>query len=180
MGTAARRRSRGNHGGLDVACRDGDGLIGLEECVTLEASPAPVTTLLRALRHPTSYGIVKREKEQRKAGPSAGPPSRACEGFLPATPADGEEAVVPSRPAGDRWLPVRWPWARSLGAAPPQSCTASARTSSVTAKALNRPPELPKKSQRGGVPDCQGAGVAGRTPLPVDQPRTWICLHPTF
>lgn len=44
--------------GLDVACRDGDGLIGLEECVTLEASLAPVTTLLRALRHPTSYGIV--------------------------------------------------------------------------------------------------------------------------
>lgn len=135
---AARWRSRGNHGGLDVACGDGDGPIGLEERATLEASLVPVTTPLRALHHPTSYEVVKR-KSKAKWAPARGPQTRAC--------------------------------------------TASALTSSVTARTLNRPPELPKKSQRGGVPECLGAGqgelsFACRPSENVDLPAHYLLRVP--
>lgn len=132
-----------NHGGLDVACGDGDSLIGLEERVTLGASLVPVTTLLRALHRPIHAKPLKGSKSKDKW---ALPPAR--EGFLPATPADSEEARGPFPPRWGPRLPVRWLRAQSPGAAPPQSSTASARRSSVTARALNRTPELPKVSKR--------------------------------
>lgn len=132
-----------NHGGLDVACGDGDSLIGLEERVTLGASLVPVTTLLRALHRPIHAKPLKGSKSKDKW---ALPPAR--EGFLPATPADSKEARGPFPPRWGPRLPVRWLRAQSPGAAPPQSSTASARRSSVTARALNRTPELPKVSKR--------------------------------
>lgn len=105
--------------------------------MTLGASLVPVTTLLRALHRPIHAKPLKGSKSKDKW---ALPPAR--EGFLLATPADSKEARGPFP------LPVRWLRAQSPGAAPPQSSTASARRSSVTARALNRTPELPKVSKR--------------------------------